>query len=136
MVEIKIRYEGQLRCAATHGPSGTDVLTDAPVDNRGRGESFSPTDLLATALGTCMLTIMGIRAEALGLDLEGAQVRVTKHMVADPARRVGRLEVLLELPAVPPEQRPELEQAAHTCPVARSIDPRIALEVDFAWGSA
>lgn len=136
MVEITIRYEGQLRCAATHAPSGTDVLTDAPVDNRGRGESFSPTDLLATALGTCMLTIMGIRAEALGLDLQGSRVRVVKHMVADPARRVGRLEVRLELPAVEPGLRPELEQAAHTCPVAHSIDPRIALEVDFAWGSA
>ena len=87
-VEIHFHYVGDLRCESTHTPSGTDLHTDAPVDNQGRGESFSPTDLVATALGSCMLTTMGIAAKARGFDLPGATATVTKEMVADPFRRV------------------------------------------------
>ncbi|MEO0650189.1 MAG: OsmC family protein [Planctomycetota bacterium] len=134
MVQIDIEYRGELRCEATHGPSGSLLATDAPVDNQGRGESYSPTDLLATSLGTCMLTIMGIRARDLGVKLDGTTVRVAKHMVADPQRRVGRLEVSIRLPAVDAAHQPALEEAAHRCPVANSIDPRIEVEVRFGWG--
>src|SRR5436190_8383122 len=92
-VQIEITYQGGLRCEAMHGPSGAKLATDAPVDNQGRGESFSPTDLVATALGTCIMTIMGIVAERGGLDLAGTQVHVTKEMLAAPVRRIGKLTV-------------------------------------------
>ena len=98
MVEMTLVYEGQLRCAATHGPSGTTLVTDAPVDNHGRGESFSPTDLLATALGSCMLTYVGLAATKHGWQLEGTRLTVKKEMVADPLRRIGRLSVEIRLP--------------------------------------
>src|SRR3954471_3127984 len=115
-VQIDIAYQGQLRCEAKHGPSGNKFVTDAPVDNHGRGESFSPTDLVATALGTCMLTIMGIFAQRHGIDLRGAQVTVTKEMTATPPRRIARLEteIRVPLPAAHP-QREGLEHAALTC---------------------
>ena len=135
MVEINIRYLGQLRCEATHGPSGTKLISDAPVDNHGRGESFSPTDLVATALGTCMLTIMGIVAERDGIDLGETTVRVTKEMVATPTRRIQRLRVTFNVPGeVSPEQRKKLENAAHTCPVHKSILPEIETPIEFNWG--
>jgi len=86
MVQIEIAYLGQLRCSAKHGPSATQLVTDAPVDNQGRGESFSPTDLVATALGTCMLTLMGIRAQERSWALDGTQVSVKKHMQPSPRR--------------------------------------------------
>src|SRR2546429_1356164 len=98
MVEITISYPGQLRCAATHCPSGTTLNTDAPKDNMGRGEAFSPTDLVATALGTCMLTTMGIVAQRHNIDITGARVRVTKEMVSQPSRRVGTLGVEIVMP--------------------------------------
>ncbi|MHC4261857.1 MAG: OsmC family protein [Planctomycetota bacterium] len=134
MVSILLRYEGDLRCSAVHGPSSTRLHTDAPVDNQGRGESFSPTDLLATSLGTCVLTIMGIRARDLGVDLVGARVQVEKHMAADPHRRIARIDVRLDLPEVPDAARGELERAGLGCPVKHSIDPRIEVEIDFGWG--
>lgn len=137
MVQIDIRYEGQLSCKATHGPSEAQVVTDAPVDNHGRGQSFSPTDLLATATGTCMATIMGIRAEELGVDLSGLRLTVVKEMVADPVRRVGRLRVILHCPAEPDEeQRGVLEQAALGCPVKVSLHDSIDVPVMFRWGKA
>ncbi|NIP97177.1 MAG: OsmC family protein, partial [Akkermansiaceae bacterium] len=92
MVEIEINYEGQLRCGAEHGPSKDTLKTDAPVDNHGRGEAFSPTDLVATALGSCMLTIMGIVAQRDGIPLEGSRARVVKHMSTDTPRRIAKLE--------------------------------------------
>jgi putative redox protein len=98
MVEIRIEYEGGLRCRAAHGPSGAILLTDAPVDNMGKGEAFSPTDLVATALGTCMMTIMGIAADRMGLDLRGATATVTKEMVTSPLRRIGKLAVTIKVP--------------------------------------
>src|SRR5438132_12478103 len=100
-VQIEINYDGQLRTTATHGPSGNSLITDAPVDNHGRGESFSPTDLVATALGTCMATVMGIYAERHGTELKGMRVSGKKEMVQTPVRRIGKLptEIHLPLPA-------------------------------------
>jgi putative redox protein len=135
MVKIDIAYEGQLRCHATHGPSGTTLRTDAPVDNQGKGELFSPTDLVATALGTCMLTIMGIAAQRHGFDLSGATVSVAKEMVSEPVRRIGRLSVEIRVPSpLPAEDRHLLEKAAHLCPVKKSIHPDIEVPITFRWG--
>lgn len=134
-VRIDFNYEGQLRCTSTHGPSRTQVLTDAPVDNMGRGESFSPTDLVATALGSCMLTTMAIYGERHGIDLRGATATVEKEMIADPSRRIGKLttSLTLPLPADHP-QRAALERAALTCPVHRSLREDVEIPVTFAWG--
>src|SRR5262245_63925363 len=98
-VEIDVVYEGQLRCVATHGPSGTKLTTDAPVDNHGKGESFSPTDLVATALGTCVMTLMGIVAQRNNLDIAGTKVHVVKEMIQQPVRRIGALRVTVTVPA-------------------------------------
>lgn len=134
MVKIQIRYEGDLRCHATHGPSSVTLATDAPVDNQGRGESFSPTDLVATALGTCMLTIMGIVAKRHGWDLSGATVEVEKGMVATPVRRIGSLGVVIRVPAeLDTKAQSALENAAHTCPVHKSLHPDIDAAIEFVW---
>ena len=134
MVEIHIAYQGELRCAATHMPSGTVMVTDAPKDNHGKGESFSPTDLVATALGSCMMTIMGITAQKLGLDLRGATVVVKKTMVAKPTRRVGELAVVINVPlSLDEAQKEALTHAAMTCPVYESIHPDIVTPVEFRW---
>jgi putative redox protein len=133
-VRIEVRYEGELHARATHGPSGASLETDAPKDNEGKGESFSPTDLLATALGTCMLTVMGIYARRKGWAMEGARVTVDKAMVADPVRRVGQLVLRFEMPSgIPAEARKPLERAAHTCPVHQSLHPDVKVEATFAW---
>jgi putative redox protein len=134
MVKVSIRYEGGLRCAATHGPSGQNVFTDAPVDNHGRGESFSPTDLVATALGGCMATIMGIVAQRHDLDLEGMEIEVTKEMSADTPRRIARLTTTIKVPL--PADHPKrtlLENGALTCPVHHSLHPEIDKPVTFDW---
>lgn len=136
MVEIEVAYEGQLHTRCTHGPSARELETDAPVDNQGRGESFSPTDLLATALGSCALTTMGIVAQREGWDFGTARARVEKHMVADPVRRVGRLVVHFELPGGLEEAaRARLEEAAHGCPVMKSLCDELETELAFAWGA-
>jgi putative redox protein len=136
MVEIKIAYQGHLHCEATHGPSGKTLATDAPKDNHGKGETFSPTDLVATALGSCMLTVMGIVAQRHNIALEGATARVTKEMAASPARRIGRLTVAIHVPgSLTEEQRKLLENAAHTCPVHKSLHPDIEIPVTFHWRS-
>jgi uncharacterized OsmC-like protein len=134
MVRITTAYEGGLRCRATHGPSGTTLVTDAPVDNHGKGESFSPTDLVATALGACMMTIMGIVAERHGIDLTGMKVDTTKEMTAAPPRRIASLRttITVPLPADHP-QRALLEQAALACPVHKSLHPDVAAPIDFVW---
>lgn len=137
MVQIDIVYEGDLRCRARHGPSGKELVTDPPADNQGRGESFSPTDLVATALGTCMLTIMGIVARRHGWDLAGARVQVEKGMIADPERRIGRLAVTIRVPAeLDPAARQALERAAFTCPVHKSLGANVEIPVQFHWGAA
>jgi putative redox protein len=133
-VRIEVRYEGELHTRAAHGPSGATLETDAPKDNEGKGESFSPTDLLATALGTCMLTVMGILARRKGWEMKGARASVDKHMVADPVRRIGRLVVRFDMPAgIPEEARQPLERAARTCPVHQSLHPDVKVETTFAW---
>jgi putative redox protein len=134
MVTIDIVYQGSLRCVSQHGPSKNSVVTDAPVDNNGKGESFSPTDLLATALGTCMLTIMGIVAKRLNADLTGTAVRVEKHMITAPQRKIGRLVVAFTMPrALSREHRAAIEPCVHTCPVALSIHPDIVVDVSFTY---
>ncbi len=135
MVRIDVVYEGDLHTTARHEPSGAALSTDAPVDNQGRGESYSPTDLLATAFACCMMTIMGIVARREGWALEGTKSAVEKHMQEDP-RRVGRLVACFEMPkGLPEKARTVLENAARTCPVAKSIHPDIELDVTFEWGA-
>lgn len=132
MVKIGIQYEGGLRCTATHGPSGRKLETDAPVDNMGKGESFSPTDLVATALATCMATTMGIWAQRNGIDLKGLKIEVGKEMTQSPPRRIARLSCEIWMP-------PELEynealvKAALTCPVFLSLHLDIEKPVVFHW---
>jgi putative redox protein len=128
------RYEGQLRTQATHVASGTSIQTDAPVDNHGRGEAFSPTDLVGTALGTCILTTMAIVAERHAIDLVGSTVNVKKIMSQEPPRRIVQFDVDLTLPATLSEaDRTLLERVAHTCPVALSLNPEIRQEVRFIY---
>lgn len=127
-------YEGQLRCTARHKSSGGTIATDAPVDNQGRGESFSPTDLVATALVTCMATIMGIAARERGLELAGLRMVVKKEMAPDLPRRIGALHVAIDVPLSGdhPDRR-VLENAALTCPVQQSIHPDIAVNINWRW---
>jgi putative redox protein len=133
-VEISLVYEGELHVTATHGPSQVTLQTDAPVDNRGKGESFSPTDLVATALGCCMLTLMGIAARDRDLPIEGATVRVFKEMIADPYRRIASLRSIVTMPrALPEKQRTILERAALTCPVHQSLSEKVERPVEFVW---
>ena len=128
------RYEGQLRTHATHVASGTSIQTDAPVDNHGRGEAFSPTDLVGTALGTCILTTMAIVAERHNVDLVGSTVDVKKIMNSEPPRRIAQFDVDLYLPATLSESdRALMERVAHTCPVALSLNPEIRQEVRFIY---
>jgi putative redox protein len=115
MVEMNVIYEGELHCNAKHGPSGNVISTDAPKDNQGRGEAFSPTDLVGAALGTCMLTLMGI-------------------YVVTPIRRIGKLTVKIKVPKpVPTEHRAGMEHAAHTCPVTQSLHPDVQKVVTFEY---
>lgn len=138
MVEIDIRYEGELRCDALHQPSSTHLRTDAPVDNHGKGESFSPTDLVAAALGTCMATVMGIAAGKHGWNIDGITLKVEKEMTTEPPRRIERLTVAFTVPEdvsaeLPLEAMAALEHAAHTCPVRLSILDAIEVPVRFGW---
>jgi putative redox protein len=140
LVRIDISYEGELRCRAVHTPSGRTLETDAPVDNLGRGESFSPTDLLATGLGTCMITTMGILARERGWDLREATVSVEKQMTPPP-RRVARLATEIRIPergasGIDAAGRKALEERAHQCPVRISLLPAIDVPVTFHWGTS
>lgn len=134
MVEISMRYEGGLRCVAEHGPSKAEIRTDAPVDNHGRGEAFSPTDLVGAALGTCMMTIMGIYAERHGVSLAGMSCRTVKEMSKSAPRRIASLRTTISvpLPADHPH-RTALENAAHSCPVHGSLHPEIDAGIAFEW---
>jgi len=134
MVRINLGYQGELRVEAQHQPSGTRLITDAPLDNHGKGESFSPTDLVATGLGSCMATVMGILAEKIHVDLKGMQVNVEKTMSQDLPRRIQALDVTIRCPnPVGSAERKQLEHAATTCPVAQSINPGIAVKTEFIW---
>ncbi len=135
MVAIQVEYQGDLHCRALHGPCRAELNTDAPTDNQGRGESFSPTDLVATALGTCMLTVMGILARTLNLDIAGATATVEKEMTSTAPRRIQSLTVKIHVPhALSPEDRQKLQRAAHTCPVHKSLHPDIHTPIEFTWG--
>lgn len=131
----EVIYTGDLRTQATHLRSGSRIITDAPTDNRGKGEAFSPTDLVATALATCMLTIMGIRARDHGWQIEGTRSTVNKIMASNP-RRIARVEIDIYMPSDKTwndTQRQALEEAAHSCPVCRSLHPEIEVAVRFHW---
>jgi putative redox protein len=135
VVAIEMEYLGDLHCKAVHGPSGTELETDAPKDNQGRGESFSPTDLVATAMGTCILTTMGIMARTLGLDIAGAKASVEKEMTATAPRMIARLGTKIHMPTgIGEENRVKLERAAHTCPVHKSLHPDVQKPIEFVWG--
>lgn len=134
MVEMTVVYEGGLHTRALHGPSGAGLETDAPVDNQGRGEAFSPTDLVATSLASCMLTTMAIVADREGWSIDGAHARVEKHMELEPRRRVGRIVVGLTMPAGLSEPaRVRLEEAARGCPVAESLHPDTRVDLSLRW---
>ena len=130
MPTVSCRYRGELRCAATHHGSGAVLITDAPIDNAGKGEEFSPTDLLATSIATCMLTIMGITAKSRNWSIEGSTADVEKQMTQSGPRKVEKLRVHLKLPQqLSNEQRSLLRRVAEQCPVKRSLDPSIHLEL-------
>ncbi|MGG9972269.1 OsmC family protein [Ferruginibacter sp. SUN002] len=130
-----IQYEGNLRCSAKHLQSGTSIETDAPTDNRGKGERFSPTDLVCTALGTCMLTTMAIKATDMGIELKDTSVDVKKHMVADP-RRIGKIDAVVTFPTalgLDEKDRIILQRTADHCPVVKSLHPDIELNIEYKW---
>ena len=127
-------YTGGLRTKAVHLKSNTEIVTDAPVDNQGKGESFSPTDLVATALGSCMLTIMGIKARDKEIDIEGATIEVLKTMASNP-RRISRLDIKMTMPDKSYSDRDKkiLQAAAEACPVGNSLHPDVEIITDIIW---
>ena len=129
-----ITYLGNLRTECTHLKSAQTIITDAPVDNNGKGEAFSPTDLTATSLGTCMVTIMGIAAKNHEINIDNTKLEVTKHMAADP-RRISAIDVNIIFPGqhYTSKEKKILEAAAKTCPVALSLHPDIAQNLNFIW---
>ena len=130
MVTINIEYQGSLRTHATHQPSNESLITDAPIDNKGKGEAFSPTDLLASSLGSCMATIMGIKADELGINIDNTKIIVKKHMSNDSPRRVSQIDVEMEIPhQITDQHLLSLQRAALHCPVAKSLHPD--LKIDF-----
>jgi putative redox protein len=132
----QIIYKGELRTNTTHIQSGTLIETDAPTDNQGKGERFSPTDLVATALGTCMVTTMAIKARTMDIELNGTRLEVTKVMVSDP-RRIGKIIAHVFFPDtlhLDDKQKEILERTARTCPVERSLHPDVELDMQFNYG--
>lgn len=128
-------YEGQLRCKAIHNQSGSIVETDAPTDNRGKGERFSPTDMVCVALGTCAITTMGIKATDMGIELAGTTIDIQKHMVSDP-RRIGKIDVLIRFPKtlnLSEKDRTILERVGNNCPVVKSLSPDTAISLVYEW---
>lgn len=130
----QVIYKGDLRCECTHLQSGTVIETDAPTDNRGKGERFSPTDTVCVALATCMITTMGIRAADMQINLQDTKIDVTKHMLSDP-RRIGKIEVTLHLPALNLDEKDRklLEKIGDNCPVMKSIHPDLVVEAKYSW---
>jgi uncharacterized OsmC-like protein len=130
-----VTYESNLRTTCLHLQSGSNLETDAPTDNKGKGERFSPTDLIATGLGACMITTMGIKAESMNIVLDGAKVEVTKVMVSDP-RRIGKIITHLTIPSglnLDEKTKEILERAAQHCPVVKTLHPEVELEISFNW---
>jgi putative redox protein len=135
MVAIKVEYQGELHCQVLHGPSKNTLSTDAPKDNHGRGESFAPTDLVAAALGSCMLSTMGILARRLGIDMDGAKASVEKEMTSAPPRMIRRLTVMLSMPkGISLENQQKLARAATSCAVHKSLHHDIEIPITFFWG--
>lgn len=134
MATVETVYLGELRTQATHVRSGNQLITDAPLDNQGKGEAFSPTDLLATALGSCMLTVMGIAAKKYDADLKGTTCSVTKIMAENP-RRVAEVHITFTFPKnnFTEKVKTVLERAAHTCPVSKSLHPDLVEKIVFNW---
>ena len=134
MVKMSMIYEGDLRCRLRHEPSGDVITTDAPVDNMGKGQAFSPTDLAAAALGSCMLTVMGIAAQKYGIDLKGTKAEVIKEMVTQPTRRIGKITVTFQMATgIDPTKRTLLENAAKACPVHKSFSPDVEIPMQFNY---
>jgi uncharacterized OsmC-like protein len=129
-----VTYESNLRTTCLHLQSGSAIETDAPTDNKGKGERFSPTDLIATGLGACMITTMGIKAQSMDIALDGAKVDVTKIMVSDP-RRIGKIIAHVTMPKLNLDEKTIeiLERVARTCPVERSLHPDVELDIQFNW---
>ncbi len=128
-------YTGQLRCQATHTQSGSLIETDAPTDNRGKGERFSPTDMVCVALGTCVITTMGIKAQDMGIDLSGTTQSIQKHMVSDP-RRIGKIDVIVRLPKtlnLSEKDKTILERVGDNCPVKKSLSPDLDVNLVYEW---
>ncbi len=133
MITSKVSYQGNLRTAMLHLQSNSEVITDAPVDNHGKGEAFSPTDLLATSLASCMMTIMGIKAQSMSIDLTGTYAEVVKHMSSQP-RRVSKIEVKMTMNQDFDEKtKTLLEKAALTCPVSQSLHPETKQNITFIY---
>ena len=129
-----VTYESNLRTTCLHLQSGSVFETDAPTDNKGKGERFSPTDLIATGLGACLITTMGIKAVSMNIQLDGAKVEVTKVMVSDP-RRIGKIIIHATMPALNLDEKKIeiLERVGRTCPVERSLHPDVELDIQFKW---
>ena len=129
-----ITYKGDLRCECTHLQSGTIIETDAPTDNRGKGERFSPTDIVCVALGTCIITTMGIRASDMNIELRNTKLEVTKHMLSEP-RRIGKIEIKINIPPVHIEEKDKkiLELIGDNCPVMKSLHPDLEVITQYNW---
>ncbi|MDR2414349.1 MAG: OsmC family protein [Odoribacteraceae bacterium] len=132
---IKMKYVGDLRVECAHEPSGAKITTDAPVDNRGKGEGFSPTDLCATSLAACVMTIMGIYARDHGIDLSGTEIEVRKHMTTSGPRRIGEIDVVFHMPDrfFPGKEKLILERMARSCPVHLTLDKEVIQHFTFLW---
>lgn len=130
-----IIYKGDLRCECTHLQSSTVVETDAPTDNKGKGQRFSPTDTVCIALATCIITTMGIKAADMNIDLKDTKIDVTKHMLADP-RRIGKIDVLLHFPSsllLEEKDKTILERVGNNCPVTKSLHPDLVMNIEYRW---
>jgi putative redox protein len=133
-IKISCDYLGDLRVRAVHSSSGAEIITDAPVDNQGQGRSFSPTDLAAASMATCMITILGIQAKSIPLDLTGLKVEIEKHMTKTPPRRIAQLDIKMMMPAgIPEELRPRLIRAAEACPVKQSFRDDTVINLEWIW---
>lgn len=135
MSTLKVNYRGNLQVECEHLQSGTKILTDAPVDNHGKGESFSPTDLCVTSLAACMMTAMGLFAEAIGVDVTGTEIEVVKKMTTDPLRRIGEIDLVFSMPGREYSEKHKiaLERAARACAVHRSLSENVIQNVKFIW---
>jgi putative redox protein len=134
MVHQNITYNGELRCEAIHGPSSVHLVTDAPTDNHGKGESFSPTDLVVTALATCVITTAGMLAQREKVKLEGTKIFAEKHMSTDSPRRIVKVKLEFDMPnSIPLNFRPKLAATAASCPVKQSLHPDVAVDIHFRY---